>query len=122
MATRSLRTLQSKVQKSAKILDVDFPGWHNKIDLAKFTIGSTDNCIVGQLDKRHYANQEIFDKARGVTGEHTTLDLSFERGFWIPGSVDIKATTKQLENMWRFQIAKRKRCDEKKKIDAMFRC
>lgn len=108
----SIRTFQARVQKSAKLLDSERINWHQQINLNNLYMGSSSDCIVGQLGM-----SIILD------------DMDNKRAFYI--SYDNRP--KEFENLavdcmdfltrlWKYQIKKRLRCDERKKIDAMYRC
>jgi len=45
----ALRTQQQRVQRGAQLLDATTPGWAKHINLSIFAIGSTCNCVLGQL-------------------------------------------------------------------------
>lgn len=55
----SVRTLQSRVQNTAKILDKQIPGWWHVIDLESFDITSGHHCIVAQLVNWLGGNNEL---------------------------------------------------------------
>lgn len=41
--------LGARVQRGMALLDVEYPGWREMIDLDKLNMGSTRNCTLGQL-------------------------------------------------------------------------
>ncbi len=117
----AIRTVQARVQKSAKLLDLELPGWHKLIDVAKLDMGN-NQCIVGQL-----RNYESGHPVRNAVSH--LFDMDNQRGFHLDWDNRImaheaKGITRHdfLGQLWKHQIAKRIRCDERKAIDAMFRC
>jgi hypothetical protein len=122
----AMRTIQGIIQRSAAKLDNEVPGWHKRINVDTLNMGSDSYCICGQLkinllpnpDKEIPENKRIWPVA--AVDE---LAYSTTRGFYIPLSIEIigkKSNT--LEQLWRYQIAKRIRCDQRKAVDAIYRC
>ena len=46
-------TLPKNVERGAELLDRELPGWDERIDLDRLDLGSTCDCIVGQLNPAH---------------------------------------------------------------------
>mgnify|MGYP003474800171 FL=1 len=122
----AMRTIQGIVQRSAAKLDNEVPGWHKRINVDTLNLGSDSRCICGQLnigllpnpDKKIPENKRIWPVA--FCDE---LAFSTTRGFYIPLSVEITGgKSNTFEQLWRYQIAKRIRCDQRKAVDAMYRC
>lgn len=122
----AMRTIQGIIQRSAAKLDKEIPGWYKRIDVDKLNLGSDERCICGQLginllpnpDKKIPENKRIWPVA--FCDE---LAYSVTRGFFKPIGVTITGgKSNTFEQLWRHQIAKRIRCDERKAVDAMFRC
>ncbi len=45
----SNRIMQARVEAGAKLLDAEYPGWYNEIDLQRLNLSDPRNCPVGQL-------------------------------------------------------------------------
>lgn len=121
----SLRTAQAIVNRSAKLLDNEVPQWHKKINLDTFHMGDESSCICGQLGITERANPDfaIPDSKRKYRKTIDELAYSVTRGFYVP--LNIGGSPKWFDiigRLWEYQINKRLRCDEKKAIDAMYRC
>lgn len=90
----------SPARVGARLLDQSFPDWAQRIDLKKFTIESSLNCILGQL----YGNVENgsialkFDLSRDVLLMH---------GFTASTMSGHAANIERLNEAWANEIAKR---------------
>lgn len=51
--------LPHNVENAAKLLDEEMPGWHNQIDLDRFSIYYADKCILCQLYGNAYKGFEL---------------------------------------------------------------
>lgn len=115
----SVRTIQERVRKSAILLDSEKPNWYRLIDLDNLYMGAGSLCVVGQIKRNTMTNVGI---------EHLD-DMDQQRGFYLgydyrPREHEGKQIDRMdyLTQLWKNQIQKRLRCDEKKAIDAMYRC
>ena len=106
MTSLALRTLQVRVNKSAKELDKSQKGWEKKINLPSFDMQYSSKCIAGQL---------------GLPNTHDE-----KRGFFLPMYVPIMHKGKNLgaagvfsykvlTRLWKHQINKRLKAKSKPK-------
>lgn len=122
----AMRTIQGIVQRSAAKLDKEIVGWHKRINVDTLNMGSDSRCICGQLNINLMPNpdKKIPQKKRiWQVAFADELAYSVTRGFFLPIGIDVvggKSNT--LEKLWRHQIAKRIRCDQRKAVDAIYRC
>lgn len=87
------------VSESAKQLDRDVPGWHDKIDLDEFNVLNTKNCICGQLD----LSGPNPDKDRSSRTPHSIF-YSVSRGFYCPEPKQDSF----LQELWTEEIQQRR--------------
>lgn len=78
------------VHDAAKILDVDHPGWHDKVNLATLNMWSCSACIIGQtLGLEGYAAFEWegelirLETSHGVRFDGSVFAGETNRGQWI---------------------------------------
>lgn len=120
----SLRTAQAIVNRSAKLLDVEVPQWHKKINVEDLRMGDETYCICGQLGIACRENPDfvIPENKRKYRKTINEMAFSITRGFYVP--LDIGGNTKWFDivgRLWKYQINKRLRNDNNREIDAMFR-
>jgi hypothetical protein len=95
------------VQRGAKLLDEECPGWHNQINLEYLSLPSTNHCVLGQL----------YD---GYTRGCEKLDLGFidvvNYGFCASVGIETSARMKQiyarLDDCWTEQVQQRREDDD----------
>lgn len=116
-----LRVLQARVQNSAKLLDSEVPGWHTQINLNKLNMNDWSNCVCGQLK---LGDAMAGNESRGFYLEFTEKLDNYGQSDKMKknGFINEDSNMRVLRRLWTFQIKKRLRCDERKAIDAIFRC
>lgn len=99
--------VEANVAESARLLDVEHPGWHEKIYVGLLDMDYEKLCIAGQL-KLVGENPD-----RGVYGCCINkIAYSFTRGFYIPNDYTIENYSEKeshdfLGRLWKEEIAKR---------------
>lgn len=114
------RAIQERVRKSALLLDDELPGWHKLINLYTLEMAYGHFCIVGQLRRAGHLELNLNDMDSKRAFYLSYKDVN-NQGVKIAEGNYIDRMD-YLTQLWKFQIKKRLRCDEKKAIDAMYRC
>lgn len=63
-------TITARVQRGAKLLDKELPGWHTRINLHNLDLNNCEQCILGQLygdyskglDAMFHGDQQYFSR------------------------------------------------------------
>jgi hypothetical protein len=94
-------TIAERVAKGAALLDEKIPGWADRIDLHRFYIGSTCDCVLGQLHDGSYTD-----------GMYALTRDTEDHGFmWTASPADAgaeEAEIAELETEWRRVIEARR--------------
>lgn len=48
-----MKQIPPEIKAGMKLLDIEAPGWREKIDLEKLNLGNCESCILGQLFERY---------------------------------------------------------------------
>ncbi len=88
--------------EGAALLDKVIPGWASRIDVQKFTIESTKNCILGQL----FGDMEKGFLALGLKTEHYRHAI-YRYGFAASTIGGLDKNLKQLTHEWLVEINRR---------------
>lgn len=51
-------TIKVRVDKGARWLDQQYPGWHTSMNLVELDINNSDWCVLGQVYFRHLGDQD----------------------------------------------------------------
>lgn len=78
-----------RVAAGAAFLDVNYPGWYNRINTDTLDIGWCDKCVLGQLYGRRVNS---YDRGRASLGISTRLakKLGFGSPLWGPSFRTLK--------------------------------
>ncbi len=90
--------LPSSVANAAKLLDVELPGWANKIDVDSLDMREPNKCILGQLYNDYMIGIEKLD-----------IDIDCTKETVFGGSLKMEnlAENKKLIDKWIVEINKR---------------
>lgn len=67
-----------RVDRGARYLDQDQPGWHDRIDLDTLDMNNVERCVLGQLGTFYSGNL-----IQWRISNEATIEWLDERGFWI---------------------------------------
>lgn len=99
MNAQERKTLQANVNRGAKWMDKNYPGWHKKIKMTKLDMSYGCNCVAGQC----------------IPGGYDGFEYTFnsEHGLVLPRAIgefddDGNSNWDALGEMWKVQIRKRR--------------
>ena len=101
-----MTALPKNVERGAELLDRELPGWDERIDLDRLDLGSTCNCIVGQLNPAQaHLKHRRYDKGIAALGVE---NAPAKYGFNVWGQQRFESLT----NAWKRLIAGRRKEEE----------
>jgi hypothetical protein len=87
------------------MLDEKLPGWDDAIDLEELDLGSTDSCIVGQLERKYDLEDHVGLGTEAYGYRKYPLELGFEKAHYTQ-------TYDGLTRAWKRQIVKRRQAKQ----------
>lgn len=95
--------IPGNVIRGAEFLDENLPGWDKKIDVARLNIGSSCNCVLGQLSKRGETYTRYVNVAKRLGLDPFGSEV-MKLGFMTWG----RQTSEGLTQGWKRLIEKRR--------------
>lgn len=96
-------SVKQRVERGARWLDENFPGWEGRIDLDTLELSSSEQCICGQVFKQEAATVHGATQAMGAwTSVATGFDYAYKSLFteansWISGLVSDPVPTSEAQ-------------------------